>query len=108
MNWNNINRVRLQKNSRPGFSLGYGEALTRAFARVDRLPLYDIYEPTPFSLATAAGFQITALRQADREPMGALCGVCLLASGRDNVEDSQQAPAGFHTGKIPCKKFLQG
>ena len=63
---------------------------------------------TPFSLATAAGFQITALRQADREPMGALCGGCLLASGRDNVEDSQQAPAGFHTGKIPCRKFLQG
>ena len=45
LNWNNINRVRLQKNSRPGFSLGYGEALTRALARVDRLPLYDIYEP---------------------------------------------------------------
>lgn len=45
LNWNNINRVRLQKNSRPGFSLGYGEALTCAFARVDRLPLYDIYEP---------------------------------------------------------------
>lgn len=45
LNWNNINRVRLQKNSRPGFSLGYGEALTCALARVDRLPLYDIYEP---------------------------------------------------------------
>lgn len=45
MNWNNINRVRLQKNSRPGFSLGYGEALTCALARVDRLPPYDIYEP---------------------------------------------------------------
>ena len=45
LNWNNINRVRLQKNSRPGFSLGYGEALTCALARVDRLPLYNIYEP---------------------------------------------------------------
>lgn len=45
LNWNNINRVRLQKNSRPGFSLGYGEAFTCALARVDRLPLYDIYEP---------------------------------------------------------------
>ena len=45
LNWNNINRVRLQKNSRPGFSLDYGEALTCALARVDRLPLYNIYEP---------------------------------------------------------------
>ena len=36
---------RLTQNSRPGFFLGYGEALTRALARVDRLPLYDIYEP---------------------------------------------------------------
>ena len=35
---------RLTQNSRPGFFLGYGEALTRALARVDRLPLYDIYE----------------------------------------------------------------
>ena len=35
---------RLTQNSRPGFSLGYGEALTCALARVDRLPLYDIYE----------------------------------------------------------------
>ena len=33
-------------NSRnPVFFLGYGEALTCALARVDRLPLYDIYEP---------------------------------------------------------------
>lgn len=63
---------------------------------------------SPFSLITAAGYQPTALRHADREPMGALCGVCVLASGRDRVEDSQQAPAGFHTGKIPGKKFLQG
>jgi hypothetical protein len=31
-------------------------------------------------LTTAAGFQPTALKQADREPMGVLCGVCLLAS----------------------------
>ena len=35
-------------NSRnPVFFLGYGEALTCALARVDRLPLYDIYEPKP-------------------------------------------------------------
>lgn len=36
---------RLTQNSRPGFFLGYGEALTCALARVDILPLYDIYEP---------------------------------------------------------------
>jgi len=59
-------------------------------------------------LITAAGYQPTALRQADREPMGAFCGVCLSASGRDRAEDSQQAPADFHTGKIPGKNFLQG
>lgn len=59
-------------------------------------------------MTTAAGYQLTALKTADREPMGALCGVCGLASGRDRAEDSQQAPAGFHTGKIPCKNFLQG
>lgn len=35
---------RLTQNSRPGFFLGHGEALTRALARVDKLPLYDIYE----------------------------------------------------------------
>ena len=26
LNWNNINRVRLQKNSQPGFFLGYGRS----------------------------------------------------------------------------------
>lgn len=41
-----------------------------------------------FSVITAAGYLQSALKQADREPMGALCGVCLLASGRNRTEDS--------------------
>ena len=55
----------------------------------------------PFSLTTAAGSQKSALRTADREPMGALCGVCRLASGRNRAEDSQQPPACFCTRRLP-------
>ena len=34
--------------------------------------------------------------------------VCVLASGRDRAEDSQQAPADFHTGKYnPVKNFYR-
>lgn len=62
----------------------------------------------PFSLITAAGSQITALRQADREPMGAFCGVCLLASGRNRAEDSQQALQVLIQGKVyPVKIFYR-
>ena len=44
LNGGELTGERLTQNNRPGFFLGYGEALTRALARVDRLPLYDIYE----------------------------------------------------------------
>lgn len=52
-----------------------GERLTQTIAQV-------------FSVITAAGYLQSALKQADREPMGALCGVCLLASSRNRTENS--------------------
>lgn len=46
LNWNNRNReTTADEQPKPGFPLITGEALTCALARVDRLPLYDIYEP---------------------------------------------------------------